>query len=303
MARSSLRDGSQNCPGYSRCQSALTALTPHSSFSVAASVMIRSVYKTYQALPKSVLQTIGSLVCNQALYIVRPVTVALLIIVGCGLLSVSFHSVAFADTCDEFGVLTTTTPAPPHDEWAWRAYADELAAVGAGPIDLMLVGDSLAQAWDTQMWAPKKVLNFGIGGDRTQHVLWRLQSSRLFRVKPTAVLVTVGTNNLEARDRPCAIIDGITKVIKRVQRLWPASTVGVLDIPPRGNGFLFRNDARLEVNGALKKIPGIRTIDADAAISCSGQQPCSNYVNDNLHFTTAGYRVLLKLAMTSLFGK
>ena len=82
-----------------------------------------------------------------------------MIIVSYGFLIVSFYSVAHADTCDEFGVLTTTTPAPPHDEWAWRVYAQELAAVTAGPIDLVLVGNSLAQAWDMKMWAPKKVLN------------------------------------------------------------------------------------------------------------------------------------------------
>ncbi len=144
--------------------------------SVFANVMIRSVYTTNQVLPKSNLQSVGRILCNSAIYIVRLVAAALMIIVSYGFLIVSFYSVAHADTCDEFGVLTTTTPAPPHDEWLWRVYAQELAAVMAARIDLVLVGDLLAQAWDMKMWAPKKVLNLGIGGYRTQHVLWRLQN-------------------------------------------------------------------------------------------------------------------------------
>ncbi len=52
-----------------------------------------------------------------------------------------------------------------------------------GAIDLVFVGDSITDGWrggGKAIWqkdfAPLKALNLGIGGDRTEHVLWRLQN-------------------------------------------------------------------------------------------------------------------------------
>lgn len=55
--------------------------------------------------------------------------------------------------------------------------------------DVVLVGDSLvANLQSTDLWekwfAPMHSLNFGIGGDQTQHVLWRLRNGELEYIKP-----------------------------------------------------------------------------------------------------------------------
>lgn len=39
------------------------------------------------------------------------------------------------------------------------------------------------QAWDTY-FAPLNSLNFGIGGDCTEHVLWRIENGELDGVNP-----------------------------------------------------------------------------------------------------------------------
>ena len=55
--------------------------------------------------------------------------------------------------------------------------------------DVLWVGDSLIQhLGNTDIWeksfAPLHSLNFGIGGDRTEHLLWRLQNGELSGLAP-----------------------------------------------------------------------------------------------------------------------
>ncbi len=52
-----------------------------------------------------------------------------------------------------------------------------------GEAQLVFLGDSITHGWDgkgkavwEKNWAPLKAANFGIGGDRTEHVLWRLEN-------------------------------------------------------------------------------------------------------------------------------
>lgn len=48
--------------------------------------------------------------------------------------------------------------------------------------------------WDSQL-APLHCLNFGIGGDRTEHVLWRAMNGELDNINAKVVVIWCGTNN------------------------------------------------------------------------------------------------------------
>lgn len=70
------------------------------------------------------------------------------------------------------------------------------------------------------MWAEKisslHCVNFGIGGDRVEHVLWRLLNGEMdFNVKIKAVVLLVGTNNLP--NKPEEILEGIVECIKVIK--------------------------------------------------------------------------------------
>src|SRR5947208_11036611 len=65
-----------------------------------------------------------------------------------------------------------------HDEF--------LKVAKAGGVDLLFVGDSITDGWRStgkSVWdkafAPLKAANFGISGDRTEHVIWRLRNGEL----------------------------------------------------------------------------------------------------------------------------
>src|SRR5690242_20345508 len=73
----------------------------------------------------------------------------------------------------------TVTPAPRPGSWI-QMHEKFLARAKQGNIDLLFLGDSITQGWhDNAVWkrfyGPRHAANFGIGGDRTEHVLWRLQ--------------------------------------------------------------------------------------------------------------------------------
>jgi len=215
-------------------------------------------------------------------------------------------SAAMAQGCDPLDKLVTATPAPPHDLESWRTFARQADAVSGTKfktqsIDLVLIGDSLAQAWDDKSWLPARVLNLGVGGDQTQHVLWRLSNADWSRLNTRRVLIILGTNNLSAGDEPCAILFGIQKVIDKSRRLWPTARIGVMAIPPRGPDFQEDARDRIEVNQALKLIPGVTAINVDDAITCNWKTPCENFRSDNTHFTDAGYHVLLGKVRGALF--
>jgi platelet-activating factor acetylhydrolase IB subunit beta/gamma len=170
-------------------------------------------------------------------------------------------------------------------------------------VDLILLGDSLAQNWDTKMFQPLSVVNLGIAGDKTENVLWRLESTEWSKLRPRAVFIMLGTNNLPDNN-PCAIIAGLKKVIQRVESTWPRAQIILLEITPRGQGFLAYNESRIEINTAMHKVRDIETINVDAEITCGREiEACPNYLPDNLHFSGAGYETILKTLRSTLFGK
>ena len=61
--------------------------------------------------------------------------------------------------------------------------------VAQGNCDLIFIGDSITQGWEgrgkgvwAKYYAKRNAVNLGIGGDRTQHVIWRLDNGNLYRI-------------------------------------------------------------------------------------------------------------------------
>lgn len=134
-----------------------------------------------------------------------------------------------------------------------------------GEAQLVFLGDSITHGWEgkgkavwEKTWAPRKAANFGIGGDRTEHVLWRLDNGNFDGLKPKLVVLMIGTNNTGHQGRPQKELDGATyrctpeqtaegvkAILGRLEQKCPDAKVLVLAIFPRGAD---RNDAFRQQN-------------------------------------------------------
>lgn len=195
-------------------------------------------------------------------------------------------------------------PVPRPDERPQRRFEELNARVKAtqGDADLVFLGDSITQGWEgngkavwNQYYGSRKALNLGIGGDRTQHVLWRLEHGNFDGLKPKVVVLMIGTNNSNRDDHPPGeILQGVVAIVRKLQDLSPETKVLLLAIFPRGETFNNQRGKILQVNQALAKLDdgrrvfyldfGSRLIESDGSIAKA-------VMPDSLHLTEAGYRL------------
>ena len=78
-------------------------------------------------------------------------------------------------------------------------------------------------------------MNLGIGGDRTQHVLWRLDNGNIEGIKPKVAVLMIGTNNSNGNDNTAEeIADGIKAIVEKLREELPETKVLLLAVFPRG---------------------------------------------------------------------
>ena len=178
---------------------------------------------------------------------------------------------------------------------------------GAGDYDIEFIGDSITQGWETagkNVWADyygkRKVINFGVSGDRTENVLWRFEKGQLEGVKAKVAVVMIGTNNSNKnKDGTEAfsdsdILGGVTAVVEGIRQRQPDTKILLLGIFPRGSAFNPQRGRLLEINQALARLDdgqhvfftdfGSRFIENDGTIS-------KEMMRDALHPGEKGYRI------------
>lgn len=194
--------------------------------------------------------------------------------------------------------LLTTTPAPPQfvERWARHALLRQRART-ARP-DLVLLGDSLIEHWPEASFHGRNVFNFGVGADRTQHLLWRLRAPELAALSPRHVVVMIGTNNLASGDEPEAITAGIVAVARAIERLWPEAAILTVEIPPCGPDFAFNARQRLAANRGTSA--RLQTLNVDQEMTGGFDPNSPNYHADRIHFSEEGYRLLTRLVEARL---
>jgi lysophospholipase L1-like esterase len=192
----------------------------------------------------------------------------------------------------------------PRTDWATNRQALVLqrAKEAPGDYDIEFIGDSITEGWEgngkkvwSEFYGPEKVINFGVGGDRTQHVLWRFEQGQLDGIKAKVAVVMIGTNNSNNHDNTEAeILEGVTAIVQQIRTRQPATKIILLGIFPRGETFSPQRGKILQVNEALAKLEdgqnifyldfGPQLIEADGSISKS-------IMPDYLHPNEAGYRI------------
>jgi len=126
--------------------------------------------------------------------------------------------------------------ANPHD---YNLAMSRLAAQAGKPCDMIFIGASVVQRWNSKggsVWnnyyEPRHALNFGVSGDRTENVLWRLDHMNLSGLKPKVAVIFIGLNNRNSA--PWEVALGIDAVVKKTQLVFPGVKVLVVSLTPHG---------------------------------------------------------------------
>jgi N-acetylglucosamine-6-sulfatase len=190
-----------------------------------------------------------------------------------------------------------------------------------GDIDLLFVGDSITDFWRrpdrglavwNEYFAPLKAANFGISGDRTQHVLWRIQNGELDGFQAKVIVLLLGTNNLSSppksiRNTNEETIAGLKLVVAGIRRHQPGAKLLILGIFPRGKEAdnPYRQDIKV-VNGELAKMDDGKSIFyldiGDHFLLPDGSLNTDLFIDGNLHPNAAGYEVWAKAIIGKVKG-
>jgi lysophospholipase L1-like esterase len=128
---------------------------------------------------------------------------------------------------------TALVPTPRDFPTNWLArHAENVAVARKGGVNILFLGDSITDGWHCDAggrairekdFAPRHAANFGIGWDRIQNVLWRIENGELTGIHPKVVVLLIGTNNTgnedsgKPRNTTPEIIEGISNLVRQVQ--------------------------------------------------------------------------------------
>jgi len=183
--------------------------------------------------------------------------------------------------------------------WNWtdRFQANvENSRVNGANINVIFYGDSLVEGWPgniwNSVWAPYGSVNYGIGGDGTQNVLWRIINGEVDNLTPRLIVLKIGTNNIGSSSE-ADIAQGITTIVQELRSRVPSASILLVGITPRSNAAVTATtDAINAIIAHNENLSTIRFLDMRNGFYAGNGQFFSELFSnpaDPLHFTQAGY--------------
>jgi platelet-activating factor acetylhydrolase IB subunit beta/gamma len=174
------------------------------------------------------------------------------------------------------------------------------AQAHAGPVDVLLVGDSITIQWG-ESWKKHfpnwKAVNIGIGGDKTQNILWRLDHGGVDKLEPKSIVLMIGNNNMFFTPETGieAVAQGIEMCVKNLREKFPNAMIVVAKIlPAHSPDNRFYQDI-LATNKALDTLklnsePQVQLLDLTSDfVNADGTLKKKLYTPDNIHLSPDGY--------------
>jgi lysophospholipase L1-like esterase len=181
----------------------------------------------------------------------------------------------------------------------------------AKPGGIVFVGDSLTQRYPLNEFYPGlHVYNRGIDGDTTVGVLKRLDLS-IFDLKPSTVVLQIGTNDLQVEGITKDItIVNIQKIVNAIQTTQPEIHLILVSLYPVNlsidklvNKFIVgpRNNEDIKsINQAIAKIQGVKFVDVYSHLLNEDKELNMQYSKEGLHLSLAGYATITPLIRAAI---
>lgn len=190
----------------------------------------------------------------------------------------------------------------------FEKHAAFLKRANEGPVGVVFIGDSITQGWGKfpdiweKAWGEYDPANFGIGGDRTQHVIWRIEEGELDKISPKVAVLMIGTNNT-LDDSAKDIAKANRKIVGIIQDKLPKTKILLLAVFPRGprsmrggvaDPWEMRMDKIRGINADMAKLDNgksIRFLDLGPKLTSADGTIAHAIMPDQLHLSAAGYEI------------
>lgn len=236
-------------------------------------------------------------------------------------------AIASQNPCDvKIGSHEAVAPASRDSDWWMPRHNAILERIKQGNVDIIMIGDSITHGWEKsgkpvwdQYYANRNAVNMGFSGDRTQHVLWRLENGEVNNIDPKLAVIMIGTNNSNGNDYTSEqIADGVKAIVCQLRTRLPNTKILILAIFPRGDAQQRKDKAAYKdapynpqwekndkANKLIKKIADNKTIfylDINKKfLNKKGELPLE-IMPDLLHPGQKGYEIWAK-AMEPMIKK
>lgn len=187
----------------------------------------------------------------------------------------------------------------------------------AKPAGIVFLGDSLTQRYPLSDFYPNMpVYNRGIDGDTTLGVLKRLDVS-VFALKPSVVVLQIGTNDLQVADLPFeATVENITQIITSIKKELPKAEIILVSLYPVHESVdkliekivvgPRKNVDLMWINTHLQAIPGVTYVNVYPHLLDANQELELRFTKEGLHLSLNGYAKVtdvIKPVLESVYAK
>ncbi len=201
----------------------------------------------------------------------------------------------------------------------WRTAFESLAALAADsasepPMDVVFLGDSITQgltghtdrlahpdgsrAFDRYQ-GHRRAVSVGLSGDRTEHILYRIEAGSLDAFRPRVIVLQIGVNNINAaKHTGPETFEGIVAVIGALRSRFPSTHVVITGPFPAGRDPMGQvRQSIVEVHARL----AVHTfdehthyLDLSSEFIDEAGAPRPTLGRDRLHITGAGKEAWMK---------
>lgn len=188
-----------------------------------------------------------------------------------------------------------------------------------GNIDILFLGDSITNFWTfpengnvpggleiwNKIYKPLKAQNFGVSGDLTQDLLYRITDGReLEGFSPKVIVLLIGVNNTNNNETPAnQIADGILKIVATIRERQPESKILLLGLFPRGGKVYM--DRIIDINKLISKSADNQHVFfldiGQQLLAPDPEMKTKEIFRDGLHLTPKGYQIWADAMNPKLF--
>ncbi len=221
---------------------------------------------------------------------------------------------AYPSTRPRSGVaLDQTANWSPSDTWDSVSMVLDYIAQRIRHMDALFVGGTTVQdltghihraaqpgrgrAFD-ELAGPRRAASFGVSGERTEHLLWRIARGTFDPMTPNTVVVHVGAHNIiDANHSVHETFNGVLRVVDGLQHRYPGVRIVVCTPLPANaptDSYVFHAVASLRAEIIRHNFgPGVRKADTGAPFANTDGSLRTTLSPDGMILTPEGRRIFL----------